>query len=81
MACIIYFNIWLPGKYSLFLIFIHDWSRAQYRKDAQAAYTQKMLVAHKGEGEFPKIRTFNKADTSTNSVFRDLEAAERLWVC
>ena len=52
--------------------------RSQYRKDAHAAYTQKMLVAHTGKGHFPKIRTFNKGDNSTNSVFRDLEAAERL---
>ncbi|XP_074649646.1 basal body-orientation factor 1-like isoform X1 [Tubulanus polymorphus] len=53
-------------------------NQAQYRKAAQAAYQEKMLAAHAGLGEFPKIRTFNKSDTSTNSVFRDLEAAERL---
>ncbi len=52
--------------------------RAQYRKDAQLAYQQRMLNAHVGKGEFPKIRTFTKSDSSTNSVFKDLEAAERL---
>ncbi|XP_064623880.1 basal body-orientation factor 1-like [Lineus longissimus] len=53
-------------------------NQTQYRKDAQLAYQQKMLTAHVGKGNFPKIRTFNKSDTSTNSVFKDLEAAERL---
>jgi len=37
-----------------------------------------MLEAFSGNAEFPKVRTFNKSDTSTNSVFRDLEAAEKL---
>ncbi|XP_046551162.1 LOW QUALITY PROTEIN: basal body-orientation factor 1-like [Haliotis rubra] len=53
-------------------------NQAQYRRDAQAAYQQRMLVAHAGKGSYPKIRTFTKSDTSTNSVFKDLEAAERL---
>ena len=50
----------------------------QYRRDAQAAYQHRMLAAHGGKGDFPKIRTFNKTESSTNSVFRDLEAAESL---
>ncbi|XP_045186628.2 basal body-orientation factor 1-like [Mercenaria mercenaria] len=54
-------------------------NQEQYRHDAQRAYQEKMLAAHTGKGEFPKIRTFNKSDTSTNSVFKDLEAAERLY--
>jgi len=37
-----------------------------------------MLAAHAGKGDYPKIRTFTKSDNSTNSVFRDLEAAELL---
>lgn len=53
-------------------------SRDQYRRDAQKAYQHKMLAAHSGKGDYPKIRTFNKAENSTNSVFKDLEAAERL---
>lgn len=52
--------------------------RAQYKRDAQAAYQQRMLAAHRGHADYPKIRTFKKSGTSTNSVFRDLEAAERL---
>ncbi len=39
-----------------------------------------MLAAHAGQSEYPKIRTFNKSDHSTNSVFKDLEAAEKLYV-
>ncbi|KAL4237666.1 hypothetical protein ACF0H5_002380 [Mactra antiquata] len=54
-------------------------NQEQYRRDAQKAYQEKMLAAHTGKGDFPKIRTFNKSDTSTNSVFKDLEAAERLY--
>lgn len=52
--------------------------REQYRRDAQRAYQEKMLAAHTGKGDYPKIRTFNKSQTSTNSVYKDLEAAERL---
>lgn len=52
--------------------------RTQYRRDAQAAYQQKMMAAHAGRGEYPKIRTFGNTETSTNSVFKDMEAAERL---
>ena len=52
--------------------------RLQYRRDAQKAYNDRMLMAHGGQGDFPKIRTFNKAENSTNSVFQDLESAERL---
>ena len=54
--------------------------RAQYRRDAQAAYQQKMLAAHTGKGDYPKIRTFSHTENSTNSVYKDIEAAERLWV-
>jgi len=54
-------------------------NQSQYRKDAHAAYRQKMLEAHSGKADFPKIRTFNQNDNSTNSVFRDVEAAEMLY--
>lgn len=54
-------------------------NQAQYRVDAQAAYQQKMLKAFAGKGDFPKIRTFNKSDISTNSVYKDLEAAEKMY--
>lgn len=54
-------------------------NQEQYRRDAQRAYQEKMLAAHTGKGEYPKIRTFNKSENSTNSVFKDLEAAERLY--
>ena len=52
--------------------------RAQYRKDAHAAYQQRMIAAHLGQADYPRIRTFNKGESSTNSVFKDLEAAERM---
>ncbi len=64
----------MHGLMSTILLF----SRAQYRKDAQLAYQRRMLAAHVGQSDYPKIRTFNKSDSSTNSVFKDLEAAERL---
>ena len=52
--------------------------RNQYRKDAQAAYQERMLAARSGRGDYPKIRTFNQWNTSTNSVFSDLKEAE-MW--
>jgi hypothetical protein len=52
--------------------------RSQYRQDAQRAYQQKMLNAYSGKGEYPKIRTFNKSEQSTNNVYSDLQAAEKM---
>ncbi|KAK3708366.1 hypothetical protein QZH41_014832, partial [Actinostola sp. cb2023] len=52
-------------------------NRVQYRRDAQAAYQQRMLDAHAGHGEYPMVRTFKPSDTSTNNVFEDLKVAER----
>lgn len=54
-------------------------NRTEYRKEASTAYNKKMLEAHKGEGEFPKIRTFTKKFDafSTNNVYKDLEQAEK----
>lgn len=54
-------------------------NQSQYRRDAQAAYQEKMLAAFSGKGEYPRIRTFTKSDQSTNSVYKDLEAAEKLY--
>ncbi|XP_071963217.1 basal body-orientation factor 1-like [Antedon mediterranea] len=51
-------------------------NRAKYRRDAAMAYHRRMLDAHAGKVDYPKIRTFRHADTSTNSVFNDLKAAE-----
>lgn len=51
--------------------------RVQYRKDAQNAYQQRMLEAHAGQGDFPRVRTFRQLDSSTNNVFDDLKEAER----
>nr|XP_002122599.1 basal body-orientation factor 1-like [Ciona intestinalis] len=51
-------------------------NRAQYVQAAQSAYHRKMLAAHSGQADFPKIRTFRKNDSSTNSVFADLSEAE-----
>lgn len=57
-------------------------NRTQYRKDAFNAYQNRMLNAHHGQGDYPKIRTFNEAfpGYSTNSVFHDLEEATRWYV-
>lgn len=54
-------------------------NRAQYRKDAFNAYQNRMLNAHHGQGDYPRIRTFKETlnGYSTNSVFHDLEEARR----
>ncbi|CAC5418876.1 Basal body-orientation factor 1 [Mytilus coruscus] len=54
-------------------------NQAQYRQDAQKAYQQKMLNAYSGKGDYPRIRTFNKSDQSTNNVYSDLQAAEKMY--
>ena len=54
-------------------------NRLQYRKDAFNAYQNRMLNAHHGHGEYPRVRTFNETyhGYSTNSVFHDLEEATK----
>ena len=52
-------------------------NRAQYRRDAEAAYHSRMLQAQQGKAPFPKTRTFRRLPHSTNSVYSDLEEAER----
>ncbi|XP_072030872.1 LOW QUALITY PROTEIN: basal body-orientation factor 1-like [Amphiura filiformis] len=51
-------------------------NRAKYLKDAATAYHKRMMEAHDGKTDFPKIRNFKQSDTSTNSVYADLKAAE-----
>ena len=69
------------NRKSLFITFskVAMWHfyRIQYRKDAQHAYQQRMLEAHAGHGDFPRVRTFRQLDSSTNNVFDDLKEAER----
>jgi len=51
-------------------------SRAQYIAAAKDAYNQRMIDAHTGAANFPKVRTFGKAnESSTNSIFADLQGA------
>ena len=64
-------NVALNQQISLFF------RRIQYRKDAQNAYQQRMLEAHTGQSDFPRVRTFRQLDNSTNNVFDDLKEAER----
>ncbi len=54
-------------------------NRADYRKEASTVYNRKMLDAHNGNGEYPKVRTFTKKFDafSTNNVYKDLEQAEK----
>ncbi len=56
-------------------------NRNEYRKEANAVYNNKMIAAHLGQIEYPKIRTFSKKfeANSTNSVFKDLEQAEKWY--
>ena len=55
------------------------YTRLQYHKDAFNAYQNRMLNAHHGQGDYPRIRTFNETfhGYSTNSVFHDLEEATK----
>jgi len=52
-------------------------NRSQYRRDAELAYNKRMIQAHSGRTEYPKVRTFRQLKNSTNSVFTDLQAAEQ----
>ncbi|XP_040528637.1 basal body-orientation factor 1 [Gallus gallus] len=54
-------------------------SRKRYKEKAQAVYYRKMMEACAGMEEFPKIKTFNSNVNSTNSVYRDLEEAEKCY--
>ncbi|XP_021256967.1 basal body-orientation factor 1 [Numida meleagris] len=54
-------------------------SRKHYKEKAQAVYYRKMMEACAGMEEFPKIKTFNSNMNSTNSVYRDLEEAEKCY--
>lgn len=54
-------------------------SRKHYKKKAQTAYYRKMMEACAGKEEFPKIKTFERNINSTNSVYRDLEEAEKCY--
>ncbi|XP_035757833.1 basal body-orientation factor 1 isoform X2 [Egretta garzetta] len=54
-------------------------SRKHYKKKAQIAYYRKMMEACAGKEEFPQIKTFKSNINSTNSVYRDLEEAEKCY--
>jgi hypothetical protein len=54
-------------------------NRNEYRKEASQFYNSKMIAAHLGQIEYPKVRTFSKSPHSTNNVFKDLEQAEK-WL-
>ena len=41
------------------------------------AYNKRMLQAHSGRTQYPKVRNFRQLKNSTNSVFTDLQAAEQ----
>ncbi|KAM9432299.1 basal body-orientation factor 1-like isoform 1-T1 [Salvelinus alpinus] len=52
-------------------------SRLQYRQEALEAYRRRMSEARSGKQEYPRIRTFHKTPHSSNSVYTDLEEAEK----
>ncbi|XP_041947262.1 basal body-orientation factor 1 [Alosa sapidissima] len=52
-------------------------NRLQYRQEALDAYQRRMSDARAGRQEYPHIRTFHRKPYSTNSVFADLEEAEK----
>ena len=53
-------------------------NQIMYKRDAQKAYQQRMMAAHAGKAEYPKIRTFAQGsqDNSTNTVYADFHMAE-----
>ncbi|NXL07256.1 BBOF1 factor, partial [Mesembrinibis cayennensis] len=53
-------------------------SRKHYKKKAQTAYYRKMMEACAGK-VVPKIQTFKSNLNSRNSVYRDLEEAEKCY--
>ncbi|KAF3831018.1 hypothetical protein GH733_002256, partial [Mirounga leonina] len=68
---------------SFFLDALHQvkqqilFSRKHYKQVAQAAFNFKMREACAGRTEYPKIRTFDGKEHSTNSVNQDLMEAEK----
>ncbi|XP_062432168.1 basal body-orientation factor 1 [Rhea pennata] len=54
-------------------------SRKHYKEKAQTAYYRKMMEACAGKEGFPKIKTFQSNINSTNSVYKDLEEAEKCY--
>ncbi|KAM5244654.1 basal body-orientation factor 1 isoform 3-T3 [Hipposideros larvatus] len=68
---------------SFFLDALHQvkqqilFSRKHYKKVAQAAFNLKMREACAGRTEYPKIRTFDGREHSTNTVNQDLVEAEK----
>lgn len=52
-------------------------NRTQYRRDAEAAYHQRIRAAQAGKAEYPKIRTFRNTKNSTNDIFSDIKEAEK----
>ncbi|XP_049562733.1 basal body-orientation factor 1 isoform X5 [Orcinus orca] len=52
-------------------------SRKRYKQVAQAAFNFKMREACAGRTEYPKIRTFDGREHSTNSVNQDLMEADK----
>ncbi|XP_078515998.1 basal body-orientation factor 1 [Lissotriton helveticus] len=52
-------------------------NRHYYKQAAQNAYQRKMLEAAAGKEEYPRVRTFNVNEHSTNNVHQDLQEAEK----
>ncbi|KAM9294347.1 basal body-orientation factor 1 [Gastrophryne carolinensis] len=52
-------------------------SRSYYQRMAQAAYNNRMIQAAAGTEPYPRIRTFQNKEHSTNDVSQDLKEAEK----
>nr|VZI51091.1 unnamed protein product [Spirometra erinaceieuropaei] len=54
-----------------------DKTRKEYAKAAEKAFRHQMVLANRDESNYPRIRTFQRGlPYSTNSVFKDFDAAE-----
>lgn len=41
------------------------------------AYNSRMMAAYSGRSAYPRIRTFNKSQASSNSIFSNIEEGEK----
>ena len=54
-------------------------SRLAYKKQAMTAYQGSLREALAGRRQYPHIRTFNRNPHSTNSVYSDMEEAQKWY--
>lgn len=51
------------------------YQRANYKRDAKAAYETRFRLAYYGAADYPPTKTFQPGLPSTNSVYDDMKTA------